>query len=366
MASRIEPFRSHTRGAAWLLVLGLVLVFSCGRENSDPTGGETHFLKLCDPSADSCGDQLSCLCGVCTLPCNERGACSAFPAAACVSADSAPACSDSTAPGRCDVQCVVDRDCAVLSASHRCEGGACRVGGAPNAPAAGGASGSAGASGGAAEAGASGMSTCAHGEVPANQVLLIGDSFFASSHQIAAYLEELARTAGAISAGERYRDNSRLTVNALALAGNGIKDQYDQAVAEAQAKVVIMNGGGADVLVGSCQSVNADCPLLVNAAAAATSLLGKMAEDGVQHVVYAFYPDPVDEDVRAKMDALRPLIQSVCASSPVPCEWLDLRGTFAGQYGDYVQPDGLNPTDAGSRASAGAIWATMRGACIAQ
>jgi hypothetical protein len=197
-------------------------------------------------------------------------------------------------------------------------------------------------------------------------VLLIGDSFFASSHQIAAYLEELARSAGAISAGERYRDNSRLTMNALALAGNGIKAQYDEAVSEAEAKVVVMNGGGADVLVGSCQSVNAECPLLVNAAAAATSLLGKMAEDGVQHVVYVFYPDPGDEDVRAKMDALRPLVQSACASSPVPCEWLDLRDTFAGQYGDYVQPDGLNPTDAGSRASAGAIWATMHAACIAQ
>jgi hypothetical protein len=63
---------------------------------------------------------------------------------------------------------------------------------------------------------------------------------------------------------------------------------------------------------------------------------------------------------------LRPLIEKACATSAVPRRWLDLRPTFAGHYADYVMADGLNPTEAGSQASAGAIWATMWENCIAQ
>jgi hypothetical protein len=202
--------------------------------------------------------------------------------------------------------------------------------------------------------------------VSANQVLLIGDSFLATSHQITAYLEDFARDAGALSTGERYRDNSRLTANALAYGGNGLADQYADGVAEAEVKVVIMNGGGADAFLGSCEAADASCPLLSAAAAAAETLFSTMAEDGVLHVVYAFYPDPIDAGVRAKMDALRPLIQSVCETSPVPCHWRDLRPIFAGKYDEYVIADGMNPTAAGSQASAAAIWATMETHCVAQ
>jgi hypothetical protein len=207
---------------------------------------------------------------------------------------------------------------------------------------------------------------CAHGDVAANQVLLIGDSFFASSHQITAYLEDAARSAAALPPGERYRDNSRLTENALALAGNGIAAQYSAGVAEAAAQVVIMNGGGADVLLGACDTADASCPVIAEAAAAARDLLAEMAADGVLHVVYAFYPDPGDTSVRAKMDALRPLVETVCESAGVACRWLDLRAIFAGHYAEYIQADGLNPTAAGSEATARAVWAVMQEYCIAQ
>jgi len=105
---------------------------------------------------------------------------------------------------------------------------------------------------------------------------------------------------------------------------------------------------------------------LVNAVAAVGQLFSQMAQDGVQHVVYFFYPDPVDVALQAKMDVLRPLVQGACASSPVSCHWLDLRPTFAGHYADYVLADGRNPTDAGSAATAAAIWTTMQQNCIAQ
>lgn len=339
------------------LLAALALAFSCRPESSDPTGGETHFLSRCQPNTNSCGERLMCVCGVCTVPCTERDGCRALPSAQCVlSCTTADAMK---APGVCDVSCVADADCAIISSAHRCEQGACRSGSLPSS--------GAGGSEGVPAAGAGGAAnSCNHGEVLANQVLILGDVFFASNHQITAYLEGLARDAGALPVGERYRDRSSSIANALALGGNGIAEQYASGVSETEVKVVIMNGGGADALVGSCDSADASCPVLAAAAAAAQELLAKMAADHVQHVVYVFYPDPGDATVRAKIDALRPLIQSACQNAPLPCHWLDLRGAFAGHYAEYIQPDQINPTDAGARASAAAIWSVMQQSCIAQ
>ena len=331
---------------AWLCA-GL-WALSCASTRENPTGGETHFLTRCDASDPSaCGSSLSCVCGVCTVACSERSECNTFPIAECVqpTASSCP-----SVAAHCDVPCAADVDCSLLSKEHRCLVGVCRAEAPHVTPGDGGAP----------------PTACARGEVAANQVLVVGDSFFASSHQITAYLEDLARSAGALPAGERYRDNSRLAANGLAVAGNGILDQYTAASAEAPVEVVVMNGGGADVLLGACETPDETCPALAAAADGATALFAQLAADGVDHVIYVFYPDPVDANVRARMDALRPLVESACAQSPVACEWLDLRQVFAGHYADYVQNDGLNPTASGSEASAAAIWAIMQQRCIAQ
>jgi hypothetical protein len=238
------------------------------------------------------------------------------------------------------VTCNSDDECRTISSSHRCVLNTCRSGG--------------------------GASACATGEVEPNRVLVIGDSYFAISHQITAYLEELARDAGALEVGERYRDNSSTTDNALAMGGNGIASQYQRGVAESAVEVVIMDGGGPDMLLSTCSDPVAECGALVDAAAGAEELLAQMAADGVSHVVYAFYPDPVDPAMRERMDALRALIEPVCAQSPVPCHWVDLRPALSNPDADYLSTDGLIPTAAGSQASANAIWATMRRECIAQ
>lgn len=323
---------------AWLTAS--LLALSCGSTREDPTGGETHFLTRCDATdPNACGSALSCLCGVCTAACSERSECSSFPVAECVQSG-ASACGAADVAAHCDVSCAGDADCRVLSTSHRCAAGVCRAGASSD--------------------------PCLHGEIPANQVLLIGDSFFASSHQVTAYLEGLAREAGVLAPGDRYRDNSRLIDNGLALGGSGILDQYLDASAEAPVDVVIMNGGGADVLLGSCDVPDASCPIITAAAAALDELFTQLAADGVIHVFYVFYPDPVDGNVRARMDALRPLAKSACDASAVDCTWLDLRPSFAGKYDDYIQPDGLNPTAEGSRASANTIFGAMQDRCIAQ
>src|SRR6478736_3073540 len=335
----------------WVLAL-LFAAFSCQRQHDDPTGRETHFLVRCVPGSNTCGSGLSCVCGVCTLPCSERAVCEPLPAAACVASSNDAACGAAMTTGHCDVACLIDADCSVLSQRHRCQLGACRA----DSP-----------SGQAADAGGSDASACIRGAISANQLLVIGDSFIAASHQITAYLEGLARDAGTLPAGARYRDNSRLAVNTL--ANGGIADEYAAAIAEAEVKVVIMNGGGADALVGACDTVDASCPPIAAAATAARELLAKMAADGVSNVVYVFYPDPVKDttpNLRAKVDALRPLIESACEASSVRCNFLDLRPIFADHYPDYIQADGMNPTSAGSQAAAQAIWAVMQNECIAQ
>jgi hypothetical protein len=323
----------------WLLLGAALLASDCESAREEPTGGETHFLRSCDADPSVCGE-LSCLCNVCTLACSERANCSSLPGASCVLDGNLGSC-DLPSAGRCDVACRIDDDCSALSPSHRCAAGVCRV------P-------------------VDDVSPCASSELDPNQVLIIGDSFFAASHRITGFLEDLARQSGALMTGERYRDNAKMLDNALALGGNGIEAQYAAASAEAAVKVVIMNGGGADVLVGSCAEVTPDCSLLTDATAAASMLFSRMATEGVEHVIFAFYPDSTDPAVRDEMDVLRPLIQNACDASPVPCHWLDLRTTFAGNDATYLEADGLNPTPDGARATAGAIWSIMRQECIAQ
>jgi hypothetical protein len=232
--------------------------------------------------------------------------------------------------------CVTDQDCATSPTGARCVAGVCRA--------------------------TAGRSTC---PASGTDVVVVGDSFFAADRSITTFLEEMARQSGALSAGERYRDHSSMLGNTLALLGSGIEDQYAAAAAESPVSVVIMNGGGADVLMGSCEVVGPDCPLLVDAAAAASSLFRRMAADGVQHVVYAFYPDPTDANLRAELDALRPLLASACLESPVACHWVDLRTTFAGREALYLEAQGTNPTAEGAQASATAIWAAQP-QCVAQ
>jgi hypothetical protein len=316
-----------------------LLTSSCDSAREGPTGGETHFLKPCDPEADACGGDLACVCGVCTLTCTETAACAGLPAASCAPPRVADACEVPTS-GYCDVTCTADADCAALPAAPRCTGGVCRS--------------------------SSGPEPCAASEVTGNEVVIVGDSFFAAGHDITAFLEDMARKSSALSAGERYRDHSSLLGNTLALLGSGIEDQYAAAAAESPVSVVIMNGGGADVLLGSCDDLAPDCPLLVEAAAAASSLFERMASDGVQHVVYAFYPDPSDATLRAELDTLRPLLASACESSPTACHWVDLRTTFADQEALYLDVEGTTPTPEGAQAAAAAIGAVLQRQCIAQ
>jgi lysophospholipase L1-like esterase len=190
-----------------------------------------------------------------------------------------------------------------------------------------------------------------------NQVLLIGNSYIAMSHQITRDLEQFAKNAGILASGDNFIDNSEI---AARLSGGSVKtipQQYADGNRGKQVRWVIMEGGGND-LEESCNPPRPSCPNLQNAVNALRDLLTEMGSDGVIKVIYFFYPDPQGlDELKAQLDVLRPLIQDVVNSSREPvCYWLDLRPVFQGHYSEYVQPDGTHPTSAGSRAAAEAIW----------
>ena len=355
-----EAARKRRSGPLRACLLALFVFFACAG-GEGPTGGETHFLVWCAQGPAGCGDGFTCVCGVCTRECALRSECQNFPGAECTTSAS-ELCGDAPS-GRCDVACRVDADCSGVSSSHSCQRGYCRAGAMP-ASNGGASNGGAGGAGGASNGGA--PDNCEHGTVDGNSVLVIGDSFMAQSHAITAELEQRARASGALASAQRYQDQSSLLDNALALNGHGIQAQYTRAQSEAPIRVVIMTGGGADLLLGTCDPPVEDCALIANAVAAAEDLFAQMAQDGVSHVVYVFYPNPVDAKLAQKVDALRPLAQRACEQSAVPCHFVDLRPSFEGHYSEYILSDGINPTTAGAQAAADTIWATMQLECIAQ
>jgi hypothetical protein len=174
----------------------------------------------------------------------------------------------------------------------------------------------------------------------------------------------LARAAGSLTDGERYRDGSRVVANTL--VNDGIAQQYLTAFADSNVSVVIMNGGGADALLATCEVIDESCTPLMDAVLAAESLLATMAQNAVSDVIYAFYPEALDEVATSRVDFLRPLIEARCADAPLACHWLDLRATFVGNYEAYLAPTGIFPSTAGSEATARAIWDVMQTHCIAQ
>jgi hypothetical protein len=356
--SNTRPRRFLRTAFGLLLVLALP-ASSCRARGSEPTGGETHFLTRC-VAADACGEALACACGVCTLGCSSDSDCSGLPRAVCFT-ERAPGdpSSCATSNGRCDVRCTSDGDCKFLSRAHRCESGFCRAGASdPDA-------GVGGSGGNVPDPGAAGAGSCERAALAGNQVVVLGDTFLAATHEITGEVEQLARDSGALAAGQRYRDVSTMTANALALTGHGILSQYQRAVEDAPVEVVIMDGGGADMLLGRCDQPTAECAVVADAGVAAQQLFAQMAADGVGNVVYIFYPDAGDAELRSRMDALRPLAQGACEGAPLPCTFLDLRPVFA-DHAEYLAVDGLNPSTAGARATAKVIWEAMQRACIAQ
>src|SRR6478735_4010379 len=233
-------------------------------------------------------------------------------------------------------------------------------------PGGGGMSSTAGAGGsGTATAGTTGTGggatgACTKGQTKGNQVAVIGESFIAATHGITQEIEKQAKANGSLGQNEKYVDNS---VSGTLLSGsdaNAIPNQYKKAAQAGMLKYVLMDGGGN----GCLQANNGDAALT-----AAQALFPNMAKDGVEKVVYFFYPDPLGSfasgTLKTCLDALRPKMKALCDGLTAPkCYWMDLRTLWNG-HSEYTS-DGIHPTTPGSVATGDAIWEVMKTNCVAQ
>jgi hypothetical protein len=198
--------------------------------------------------------------------------------------------------------------------------------------------------------------SCPHAQVPANEVLWIGDSWvLVPNGEPHTDVRDLARAAGAIGPTDDY------TIGAVAATTmTQIAAQYSaQESTGTMPKVLIMDGGTWDTIT------NGTAAATINGVASAfTQLLSTVANDGtVTAVIYFLVPELSNIP---GVSTLHPLLQQACTASTVPCYFIDLQPIWSGhsEYSTTTAPP--VPTSAGATAMADAIWAAMQAHCVAQ
>ncbi len=316
--------------------LAAVAFLGCQPAGGLSAGSETHFLKLCTSDA-SCGDQLSCECGACTSPCTSSEQCE-LSGASCTATDGRPlsqSCAEPQVQVTCEVVCDESTDCTGLGEDYVCDRGLCRR--PPN--------------------------DCVPGRFSGEDFVLLGDNFLASSGQVTQELQELMMNVGTLSSGEMLRDYSSDVVTPFGGAED-LFSQYEQAQAEGPFRVAIFDAGGPDALLDCDTSSEELCSNLQIAVDGTQSLLSRMADDGVDHVVLFFYPRPDEEALAVKFELLASELSAVCAASPIPCIFLPLAPLFEQNRSAWLTGDGLFPTEAGSEVAAGALFDAMQAQCL--
>jgi hypothetical protein len=195
---------------------------------------------------------------------------------------------------------------------------------------------------------------CVRGQVKANEVLWIGDSWILNPGNQRTRLRDLARTAGAIGPNEDY-----VSAAAPGAYMADIAKQYaDREVGATKVKVLVMDGGTWDTIMSG------DSDAVISGVVSTFERhLAKVHDDGtVQHIVYFLCPELANI---TGVTALHPSLQEVCAVSRVPCHFLDLQQVWDG-HPEYTASGDFFPSEAGANALAQAIWRVMQDNCIAQ
>lgn len=192
--------------------------------------------------------------------------------------------------------------------------------------------------------------TTATTTVNANDVVINGESFFATSN-IRDELNRLARADGVIGSTESFRQ--------VAVSGaliSQILGYYRNA--NPKPVYVISDGGGND-LMGNCPGNVDTCPVVANTFATVKAYFDTMAVHGTKKVLWMRYPDPQGAQwatLKANQDLFNPLVKSLCDTIRAPrCVWVDLRPVWEGHYAEYTT-DGIHATNAGGTATAEAFW----------
>lgn len=204
-----------------------------------------------------------------------------------------------------------------------------------------------------------------------NEVVFFGDSIFALSGEIQKVLHGYA--------GTTFRN---YTTSGAELLGGLIQPSVEQQIAIANAdnpnsSVVVMNGGGNDILIPAVALDPYDCltqwyefgrlssrckSYIDEIYVDGVDLLNDLHADGVTNVIYLGYyytkngllwVDDLEEAVVYGDQKLA----LACANSVVNCEFIDPRSTIKDSD---ITADGVHPTNGGSKKLANLIWPKLQ------
>jgi hypothetical protein len=217
---------------------------------------------------------------------------------------------------------------------------------------------------------------CMMGSAEPSQVVFIGDSYPAAGATaggiggIQAQIEKRAVEAGALGDGEHYRN---YYIGGTRFLNDTIQSQWTTAKQDnPDIKVVLMDGGGNDVLQGmeGCFIFNNPMDqvcidVVERSTAAAGALMEQMKQDGVTDIVYFFYPEVPLAPGHSMFD--EPYAREGCESftSPLACHFVSTLAAFSG-HADYIGGDGIHPTPAGQVVIGDLMWDSMVANCVAQ
>ncbi len=195
------------------------------------------------------------------------------------------------------------------------------------------------------------------------ETVLIGDSYvnYPAAGGVRIPLQNLATTQGTALSG--FRD--------YAVPGAKFADvaaQYATAKNQPPGEtVVVLTGGLSDILLSCDDSApgNAECKQLVDDMVDdLETLLAQMAADGVDHVIYFFYPYITSSITNTTIDYAYLLVRPACVGRS-NCHFIDLRAVFDNHL-EWIGADGIHPSGSGYTAIAQEIWDVMKAECIYQ
>ncbi len=237
---------------------------------------------------------------------------------------------------------------------------------------------------------------CVKGDTMADEVIMLGDSYM----DIGMIGPDVISDAMAMY---RHYYQAGAAMN-YGLGAFNIPYQYENEALMDTAvtmpkdiKVVIMDGGGNDVLIDNNECLTTApltsmCTTAIDGTIArAKQLLMEMAGNGVKHIVYYFYPqlDPTGRPgVDLSLNYALPKAEEICCGASftttatqvscrgnaagTDCIMIDSGPTFQGHNVEanastyWFQSDNIHPNAMGGQALAALVWKTMQDDCIAQ
>jgi lysophospholipase L1-like esterase len=204
-----------------------------------------------------------------------------------------------------------------------------------------------------------------------NEVVFFGDSIFALSGEIQRVLHGYA--------GKTFRN---YTTSGAELIGGSIAPSVEQQIGIANADnpnstVVVMNGGGNDILIPAiafdpydCMTqwyefgrLSSRCKSYINEIYVdGVDLLNDLHADGITSVIYLGYYNTKNgliwaDDLEEAIGYGNGKLSQACANSVVSCTFIDPRSKIKNSD---ITVDGVHPTHGGSKKLADLIWPVLQ------